>query len=198
MLGVWPMSKLTEVLTGSRQYWCEQGDCVDWFRSLPADSCDLVLGSPPYSQARVYFEAGQDLGIARDSEAWAAWMLEVTLEALRVCKGLVAWVVEDQTKAYRWGAGPALLMADLHRRGVNLRRPCYYRRVGVPGSGGPDWFRCDAEIVVCCTRGGRLPWADVTACGHPPKWAPGGPMSYRLANGQRVNQRGMGVAEGGG
>ena len=29
-------------------------------------------------------------------------------------------------------------------------------------------------------REGKLPWSDNTACGHPPKWAPGGEMSHRL------------------
>lgn len=59
--------------------------------------------------------------------------------------------------------------------------------VGIPGSGGPDWLRNDYELIVCTTRPGRLPWSDNTACGHPPKWAPGGEMSHRLSNGTRRN-----------
>lgn len=44
---------------------------------------------------------------------------------------------------------------------------------------------------------GPIPWADNTAMGHPPKWGPGGEMSYRLSNGNRVNQWGP-IGGGGG
>jgi hypothetical protein len=168
----------------------ECGDAGEWLRSLPEGGADLVIGSPPYTQARSYFENGVNLGIARDVEAWTAWMVDITRAALRACKGLVAWVVEGQTDDFSWDAAPMLLAADLKRAGITLRRNCYYRRSGIPGSGGKDWFRCDAEVVICCTNGGRLPWADPTACGHPPKWAPGGEMSHRLSDGTRVNQWG--------
>jgi hypothetical protein len=69
-----------------------------------------------------------------------------------------------------------------------LYRPCIFHRVGIPGSGGQDWFRADWEYVACFKKPGALPWSDNTACGHPPKWAPGGEMSYRQADGQRTNQ----------
>ncbi len=186
-----------EVLVGEARWSVEQADALTWLDSLPADSVDMLIASPPYASARLYLENGQDLGIARDAETWAEWMVEVTLAALRVCRGPIFWVVEGQTLDYSWDAAPMLLAADLVRRGVCLRRPCYYRRVGIPGSGGPDYFRCDAELVLCATRGGRLPWSDPTACGHPPRWAPGGAMSNRLANGARVNQWGMNVAKDG-
>ena len=71
-----------------------------------------------------------------------------------------------------------------------LYRPCVFHRVGIPGSGGKDWFRSDWEYVMCFKRPGALPWADNTACGHPPKWAPGGEMSYRVSDGTRRNQWG--------
>jgi hypothetical protein len=189
---------MTDVLNG-KEWDVVQGDAPLWLSQLPAGCADLVIGSPPYTAARSYLEGGADLGIARGAEEWAAWMVAVTKAALRSCKGLVAWVVEGQTNDYSWDAAPMLLAADLVRAGVTLRRPCYYRRSGIPGSGGPDWFRCDAEIVLCCTNGGKLPWADPTACGHPPKWAPGGEMSHRLSDGQRVNQWGRcGSHESGG
>lgn len=181
---------VAEVMTGQRRWWAEQGDCLEWLRSLPADSVSLVFSSPPYSQARLYLEDGQDLGVARDTEEWVAWMLEVVTECLRVCTGLCAFVVDDQTRDYRYGCGPQLLMADLCRRGICVRKPPIYRRVGIPGSGGPDWLRSDYEPIVCVTRGGPLPWSDNTACGHPPKWTPGGEMSYRVKDGSKRNQWG--------
>ena len=145
------------------------GDCLQILPNFPADSIDLCFFSPPYTLARLYLENGQDLGIARDSESWATWMLQVFKECSRVCKGLIACVCEGQTKKFRWDAAPVLLMADLHRAGLNLRRPAIFHRVGIPGSGGPDWLRADTEFIVCVTRPGKLPWSDNTAMGHEPK-----------------------------
>jgi hypothetical protein len=78
-------------------------------------------------------------------------------------------------------------MADLHRAGVRLRKPPVFNRIGIPGSGGPDWWRNDYEFVVCSSKG-KLPWSDNTATGKPPKWAPGGEPSHRMANGRRVHK----------
>ncbi len=125
-------------------------------------------------------------------------MVKVFQAALRVCKGLVAFVVEGQTEDRRWTAEPALLMADLHRAGIHLRKPPIYRRCGVPGSGSKDWLRNDYEFIVCAARPGMLPWADNKAMGHIPKYAPGGAMSNRLSDGTRVNEWGaMGKRSGG-
>ena len=134
-------------------------------------------------------EDGVNLGISRKTDAWVAWMVEVFQAAQAACKGLVAFVVAGQTKNYRWSAGPALLMAELHRAGMNLRNPPIFHRVGIPGSGGPDWLRNDYEWIVCTSKPGKLPWSDNTAMGHPPKWAPGGEMSYRTLDGERVNAK---------
>lgn len=173
-----------DVLTGSRPWSIDQADRLDFLRALPLDSVDLVFGSPPYEAARTY---GIDFKLRGD--AWVSWMLETYQWAARACKGVVAFVVEGQTKSYRWSATPALLMARLHEAGLHLRKPPVFHRIGIPGSGGPDWLRNDYEFIVCVTRGEKLPWSDNTAMGHPPKWAPGGAMSSRLVNGERVNGR---------
>jgi len=165
----------------------EQAECLEWLRRQPDDSVDLVMCSPPYEAARLYGEVqfklrGQD---------WVDWAVERYLECVRISRGLVAWVVEGQTRQFRWSATPALLMADLHRAGVKLRKPPIFHRVGICGSGGPDWWRNDYEFCVCSTKG-KLPWSDNTATGHPPKWAPGGEMSHRLSSGARCNKWGAG------
>lgn len=140
-----------------------QGDCLDVLATLPADSVDLVFGSPPYERARTY---GIDFRL--NGQAWVDWMIDVYKACLRVCRGLVAFVVEGQTKQFRWSATPALLMADLHRAGVHLRKPPIFRRIGGLPGGGRDGWRNDYELVVVASRGGRLPWSDPTACGRPP------------------------------
>lgn len=166
-------------------------DCLEHMRSMPAQSVDLVFGSPPYEDARTY-----GIDFKRAGEDWVAWMVEVFQASLHVSKGLVAFVVEGRTRSYRYSATPALLMADLHRAGVHLRKPPVFHRVGIPGSGGPDWLRNDWEWIVCASRPGKLPWSENTACGHIPKWTPGGEMSHRVGNGSRVNQWGHSINSG--
>lgn len=159
------------------------GDNLTLLRELPDKCVDLVFTSPPYEAARTY-----GVGFALKGQEWVDWAVERFVECLRVSKGLVAWNIEGQTRQFRWSATPALFMADLHRRGVHLRKPPIFKRVGIPGSGGPDWLRNDYEFIVCATSGGKLPFSNNTAMGHPPKWAPGGEMSNRLASGSRVNR----------
>lgn len=184
----------TEMEAADGRFRVEQGDCLGWFAAQPEDSIDLVFGSPPYEDARLYLEDGSDLGIALGTDAWVAWMVEVYRAALRCCTGLVAFVVEGRTKDYRWTASPALLMAALHNQGIHLRKPPIYHRVGIPGSGGPDWLRNDYEFIICATRGGRMPWSDNTAMGEPCVYEPGGDPSHRLQDGSRVNGEGVGYA----
>ena len=161
------------------------GDNLEILKGMPADSVDLILGSPPYEKARTY-----GINFKLTGQDWVDWMRVRMVEMVRVSRGLVAMVLEGQTEDFRWSATPALLMADLHRAGIHLRKPPIFHRIGVPGSGGPDWLRNDYEFIVCCTSGGKLPWSDNTAMGHPPKWAPGGEMSNRTSDGSRVNQWG--------
>jgi DNA modification methylase len=162
-----------------------RGDCLEVMRSLPSDSVNLVFTSPPYEAARTY-----GIGFKLKGQDWVDWLVERTNEMARCCNGLTSLVVEGQTRNFQWSASPALLMADLHRSGLVLRKPPVFHRVGIPGSGGPDWLRNDYEFIVCATKGGKLPWSDNTAMGHPPKWAPGGEMSHRLVDGSRRDKWG--------
>jgi site-specific DNA-methyltransferase (cytosine-N4-specific) len=157
------------------------GDCLAVMSTLPAGSVDLVFGSPPYEAARTY-----GIGFNLQGQAWVDWMVAVTRASLRVCKGLVAFVVEGRTRDFAWSGTPALLMADLLRAGITLRKPPAFHRGGIPGSGGPDWLRNDYEFILCATNGGKLPWSDNTACGHPPKYLSGGGCCNRRADGNRV------------
>ena len=159
------------------------GDCLEVMPTLPDNAVDLVFCSPPYEDARTY---GIDFNLR--GQDWVDWCVPRYMECLRVSKGLVAWVVEGKTRQFRYSCTPALLITDLHRAGVHLRKPPAFQRVGIPGSGGPDWLRNDWEFIVCATSGGKLLWSDNTAMGHPPKWAPGGALSHRHADGRRKNE----------
>ena len=168
------------------RYRVTQADAVSWLSALPDDCADLLVTSPPYEKARMYQMGDKMLA----GQAWVDWMVEVVRAASPKVRGLIAINCEGQTRGYKYSCVPFLLMADLHRAGFTLRKPVVFHRVGIPGSGGPDWLRNDWEPVVCVTRGGKLPWSDNTACGHPPKLAPGGDMSYRGVNGERKNKPG--------
>src|SRR5215213_6004762 len=177
---------------------------------LASRSVDLVFGSPPYIDARRYYETGSDgrrrnLGISRKLDAWVAWMLRVTAECLRVSRGPVLWVIGGPTRgrnyqpaaecliaAWRKGVGSGVYLDGLElprlkEADCTLYRPVYWHRSGIAGTGGRDWFRADVEQVCCFKRPGELPWADNTAMGKPAKYAPGGEMSFRSADGTRVN-----------
>lgn len=159
-----------------------QGDCLELMVSMEPDSVDLVFGSPPYEDARTY---GIDFNLK--GQEWVDWMVQVYEEATRVCKGLVAFVVQGRTRKYKWSCTPALLIADLHRAGFNVRNPVLYQRSGIPGSGGPDWLRSCYEWIVCVSPPERLVWSDNTACGRKP--GPCGNPTHRKKNGSRVDNK---------
>lgn len=161
------------------------GECIEKMSAMEPNSVDLVFASPPYCDARTY-----GIGAQRDCLAWVEWMLDVTEAAARVCKGPVLWVMAGVTrKRNYWPACEGLIYEWWKRGGTHeLYRPCIFHRVGIPGSGGNDWFRSDWEYVACFKKPGALAWSDNTACGHVPKWAPGGEMSNRTIDGDRVNQ----------
>lgn len=167
--------------------------CADATRLPLGDQCvDLVLGSPPYCDARTYNDGTLPEGhtVSRECTEWVEWMLEVTTEALRVCRGPVVWIAAGVTRDRNYWPACEGLMWEWFKRGGHAYRPCYWYRVGIPGSGGDQWFRADVEYCMGFKRPGPLPWTDNTAMGHPPKWAPGGEMSYRNTDGTRRNQWG--------
>lgn len=166
---------------------CKIYKCDSLCTELPNHYVDLVFGSPPYENARSY--DGLSL---YSQDRWVTWATQRYLESLRVCRGLVAWVVNGRTRSYEWSGTPFKLWTQLQlyaspERGVYLRKPLIFHRVGIPGSGGPDWLRDDYEFIICASsHPGRLPWSDNTARGNPPKYDPGGPPTHRTQSDERV------------
>lgn len=160
---------------------------------LADQSVDLVIGSPPYCDARDY-----GMNAQRPAAQWVDWMLDVTTEACRVSRGLVLWVCAGVSRKRCYWPAPEGLMWEWYKRGNQLWRPAFWHRVGIPGSGGKQWLRADVEYVLAFKRDAEwLPWADNTANGHPPKWGPGGEMSHRVTAGMRINQWGHPIGTGG-
>jgi hypothetical protein len=154
------------------------GDCLSEIPKIK-DMVHLNFGSPPYEDARL--TCGRLKG-----QAWVDWMLDVVRMCMQTCSGMTAFVIQGRTRKFAWSGTPALLIADLIRGGFTVREPLFYHRNGIPGSGGPDDFRHDIEYIIRVTNGGKLPWSDNLAMGHPPKYGPGGAISHRKADGSRV------------
>src|SRR5262245_15400674 len=114
---------------------------------LAGQSVDLCLFSPPYCDARLYKEAGKEHRIARGCIEWVGWMLEVVRECQRVTKGPVIVIAAGVTRKRNYWPACEGLMWEWWKRGgdCHLYRPVYWHRVGIPGSGGDDWFRADVE-----------------------------------------------------
>src|ERR1051326_762582 len=81
------------------------------------DAFDLVLGSPPYADARTY-----GIGAQREADEWVEWMLNVTKEATRVSKGLVLWVAAGVTRDWCYWPCCEGLMWEWFKRGDRLWR----------------------------------------------------------------------------
>jgi len=74
---------------------------------LADKSIDPVIGSPPYLDARRYGRRD----IARPLDQWVAFMLGVSTESVRVCRGLVLWVVAGTTRDGGYQPGPEALLS---------------------------------------------------------------------------------------
>jgi hypothetical protein len=156
---------------------------------------DLTFGSPYYPGARLYLEGGEDPGIDCDTGEWIERMLRITKEALRVTKGLVLWVVGSKTNDWTYEPAAEGLLYRWWAEGYgSCLRSCYWYRSSVAGSGGDQWYAWRIDHVLAFKRPGPLPYADPLVNGHPPKWAPGGEMSYRLSDGTRRTQWGTRVS----
>jgi hypothetical protein len=189
----------TDVLEGRAHWSVQQSDAIAFMDGLPEKSVSLVMGSPPYLNARTYGVAAQ-----RDCALWVDWMLAVTTSAIRVSAGLVCWVVAGTCEDRCYQPGPEGLVWEWWRRGNQLWRPCIWFKnegdfdappgvggTGTPGSGGKQMLRNDWEFILLFKRDREwLPWADNVACGHIPHYSQaGGPMSNRDADGIRADDR---------
>lgn len=74
----------------SKVHW---GDCLDVMRTLPDDSIDLIVTSPPYADARKHTYGGTS------PEQYVAWFCERAEEMLRILKPTGSFVLNIKEKA---------------------------------------------------------------------------------------------------
>ena len=69
------------------------GDCVDFMRTLPDDSIDLIVTSPPYDDLRVY-----------GNHAWDFKSTAIQIYRIMKVGGVVVWVVDDSYRKDKKGS----------------------------------------------------------------------------------------------
>lgn len=184
-----PSPAVAEVLAGRRPWAVEVADCLPFLDSLPEGAVDLVMGSPPYLDARTYGRGD----VARDPIAWVEWLLDVTVAAVRSCSGLVLWVCAGVTRDGCYWPAPEGLVWEWWKRGNQLWRPAVWHKTrALPGTGGEQQLRNCWEYVLAFKRVGPLPWADPLACGATPSRGRGlvdGTVPARRPDGERYARR---------
>lgn len=153
------------------------GDCENL--PLAPASVDLVFGSPPYPEKTQRYGIDQKWA----SKAWAWWMLRITREALRICRGPVCWVVNGAVRESRYLPAVERLAVALDDDGIHLERPCIWHKNAPPNR--KDWFGNDWEYVLVAKRPGSVPYFDWQAIAHPPKYTSGGHFRQRDTKGKR-------------
>jgi hypothetical protein len=78
-----------EVCCNQARLCVATADCLEFLKDLPENSLDNVCGSPPYHGKWRRFGSNLEPSV----EEWVDWMLRLTVEAVRACKGWVVWVV---------------------------------------------------------------------------------------------------------
>jgi DNA modification methylase len=87
------------------------GDALEVLQTLPADSVQCCVTSPPYWGLRDYGVAGQ-IGLEATVEEFLSRLVEVFREVRRVLRpDGTAWV--NMGDSYSWGSGRALKPKDL-------------------------------------------------------------------------------------
>lgn len=146
---------------------------------FPDDMFDLVIGSPPYLKARLY----NSPDIAREFSEWVKFMMRCTLEATRVSKGPVLWVVSG-TGATNYIPGPEALVADVFRNtDLYVLRPNIWTKNAAPTGGG--WFSNDWEYVLAFAKKVPLTTWNPEELATPMKYKSGGHFRQRKQSGER-------------
>lgn len=170
-----------ELVRSGQRYAFDAADVLEWFAAMPENSVDLVFGSPPYPDKGKRYIGGQVVSLPL--EWWARWMLAVSRQALRVCRGDVLWVVNGTVADGSYHPAVEYLQWLAYESGLTLERPCIWNKNAPPNR--RDWFGNDWEYVICFRQpGARSVW-EWEKVAEAPKHKSGGAFRQRGADGQR-------------
>lgn len=137
------------------------GDALATLRTLPTESVDTVLTSPPYFALRDYGRAGQ-LGLEGTVMEFVDRLAEVCDQLHRVLKSSgTAWIVlgDSYSRHLRYGAPPKsmLLMPErvaiaLVERGWMLRNRIVWSKPNAAPSSVTDRLSCRHETILCLAK----------------------------------------------
>jgi DNA modification methylase len=156
------------------------GDVRELFQSMPAKSVDLVIGSPPYPGKGERYGRGSKKW---PPDEWTAWMEQVTIDALRVTKNIVVWVVNGGVQQGRYQAACEGLVYLMYRRGYICERPVIWHKNAPPNR--KDWFGNDWEYCLAFRPDDSTRYFDGKAIGTAPKYSSGGRFRQRTKSGAR-------------
>jgi adenine-specific DNA-methyltransferase len=157
-----------------------QAEAREFLASQPTDSIDLVMGSPPYPDKTKRY--GAEIA-PMNSRQWVEFMLGVTVQACRACRGDVLWVVNGSVVDGRYVPAVERLTCQVEDIGLICERPCIWHKNAPPNR--KDWFGNDWEYVLAFHKPGAVRTWDWEAIAHPPKFKSGGQFRQRTANGTR-------------
>jgi site-specific DNA-methyltransferase (adenine-specific) len=120
-------------------------DNISYMKSLPDDSVDMIVTSPPYDNLRTYNGFKLDLH-------------EVGEQALRLLKpgGIAAVIIQDSTTDGHKSLTSFRMIIDwCDSVGFGLFENCIYSRQGVEGAWWKKRFRVDHEYIPLFIKGKR-------------------------------------------
>jgi site-specific DNA-methyltransferase (adenine-specific) len=148
---------------------------------LPLDnkSVKLVCGSPPYLDRRTYGTTG----MRRKIHEWVDWMLQVTIEGLRVSTGPVMWVAAGCVKQRRYHPAVEGLIWEGFKAGLQVEHPLIWSKNAAPNR--KDWWCTQTEYVVAFIPPEWDRYFDWKAIAKPQKFMSGGGFRQRAVDGSR-------------
>ena len=175
---------ISDVIYGNSRWAVQQGAALEWLRELPPNSVDLVVGSPPYVEKNGRYKNTPGPIRRWTCPEWVEYIYQVTLEARRVCKGDVLWVVNGSLKDARYTPAVEGLVWKWYETGHKLERPLIWHKNAPPNR--RDWFSNDWEFIVCFPAEGRRRVWNWESIGTAPKYSTGGDFRQRNAKGERT------------
>jgi site-specific DNA-methyltransferase (adenine-specific) len=158
-----------------------KGDCLEVMKSRPDDCVDLIFGSPPYATKGARYD-----GLAKSwpTIQWIDWMTSITVEAVRLSRGHVVWVVNGPVRDGRYEPACEGLLWRCYEQGITCERPAIWSKNAAPSRGIKEWFSNEWEFCLVF-KGCKKPFYDGTPVALPPRFKPGGQFRQRGADGKR-------------
>lgn len=141
------MERLQEVL---------QGDCRDLLKTLPDNSCDCCVTSPPYYKQRNYGAAGQ-MGLEENEQLYIAGLVEVFREVRRVLKddGTLWLNIADSYAKKRLLCIPWRLALALQEDGWILRQDIIWNKPNAMPENAKDRCTRSHEYIFLFSKSKR-------------------------------------------